>query len=339
VEVIHNNIHVIKLHVSVASDDITALPRQKKLINNFFNQFKIKEYLLWYYTPMALPITAHLEPQATVYDCMDELSAFKFAPPAIKQMEKELLNKADIVFTGGCSLYEAKKHQHDNIYAFPSSIDKKHFAIARSIKHEPDDQASIGGPRFGFYGVLDERFDVDLIREVATKRPDWQFILIGPVVKIDPAMLPRASNIHYLGGKNYSELPHYLGGWDIAMVSFALNESTTYISPTKTPEYLAGGKPVISTPIRDVVKPYGVEGLVHIAHSADEFIQHAEKELATRDKTKWLQKVDKFLGDNSWDFTVNRMRRLIYEALASKQRATYAEPHFIVVDKTLPAAS
>ncbi len=151
---------------------------------------------------MALPATADLKPVITVYDCMDELSAFKFAPPSLKQLEKELLNKADIVFTGGYSLYNAKKHQHDNIHAFPSSIDKKHFITARNIKREPADQACIPHPRIGFYGVLDERFDIELIRGVAEKRPDWQIVLIGPIAKIDPNTLPSSKNIHYLGGKN-----------------------------------------------------------------------------------------------------------------------------------------
>ena len=151
--------------------------------------------------------------------------------------------------------------------------------------------------------MIDERFDIDLIKEVAQQRQNWHFVLIGPVVKIDPATLPRFANIHYPGGKSYNELPSYLAGWDIALVPFLLNESTRFISPTKTPEYLAGGKPVISTQIQDVVHPYGMEGLVHIIKNADEFIQEAEKELATTDKTKWLAKSDLFLKDNSWDTT------------------------------------
>lgn len=339
IEVIHNNIHVIKLHVSVGEGDATAVSKQRELINSFFRRYRIRDYILWYYTPMALKITDHLNPSLTVYDCMDELSAFKFAPPALKQMEQELLKKAEVVFTGGCSLYQAKKHQHRNIYAFPSSIDKRHFAAARNIQRDPADQAHIGGPRFGFYGVIDERFDIDLIDKVSERRPEWHFILIGPVVKIDPATLPRKANIHYLGSKNYSELPHYLGAWDIAMICFALNESTAFISPTKTPEYLAGGKPVISTPIRDVIDPYGIRSLVHIAANADEFISRAEDELAVKDKSAWLLRVDEFLADNSWDFTVKSMRRIIYESIAVKERKKYTEPHFITVDKSLPAAS
>lgn len=345
-EVLHNNIHIIKLHLSGEPNQADVIDRQKKLLANVFFKHKISDYISWYYTPMALPFTAHLSPVITVFDCMDELSAFKFAPASLKKLEKDLLTKSDVVFTGGHSLYEAKKHQHSNIHAFPSSIDKKHFVAARTIKNDPADQANIPHPRFGFYGVLDERFDIELVREAATKRPDWQFVLIGPIVKIDPATLPKNSNIHYLGGKKYAELPTYLSGWDISMISFALNDSTKYISPTKTPEYLAGGKPVISTPIKDVVDGYGVNGLVHIVKNSDEFIAVAEKELAVKDKRKWLQQVDKCLANCSWDITVNQMRELMYKAIAKKQiiadqkkKEIFAPAHYMLVKPQLPAAS
>jgi glycosyltransferase involved in cell wall biosynthesis len=344
-QAVHNNIHIIKLHLSGDPHSPDASSRQKSLVASIFSKNKIHEYILWFYTPMALGMADGLDPVITVYDCMDELSAFKFAPPVLKQMEKELLNRADVVFTGGYSLYEAKKHQHKNIHPFPSSIDKKHFITARHIKHDQPDQANIPHPRFGFYGVLDERFDIELIREVADKKPEWQFVLIGPVVKIDPETLPQNSNIHYLGSKKYSELPDYLAGWDVSMVSFALNESTKFISPTKTPEYLAAGKPVISTPIKDVVESYGNKGLVHIVNNADEFIKVGELELATTDRKKWLQKVDKCLSNSSWDMTVNKMRELMYSAIAEKQiiaeqkkKEKYVS-HYLIVKPSLPAAS
>src|SRR5687768_7264477 len=193
-EATHSSIHIIKPHLSGNADQSDVTARMQEMIKKIFNKNKINEYILWYYTPMALPVTTQLKPVATVYDCMDELSAFRFAPASLKKLEKDLLSKADVVFTGGHSLFEAKKNQHDNIYPFPSSIDKKHFATARHIKNDPADQASIPHPRFGFYGVLDERFDIELIREVADKRPDWHFVLIGPVVKIDPATLPQNAN-------------------------------------------------------------------------------------------------------------------------------------------------
>ena len=281
------------------------------ILNNLFEEHSIRSYIFWYYTPMALAYTTHFNPLATVYDCMDELSAFKFAPPELKLLEQELFKKADIVFTGGNNLYEAKKKEHDNIYAFPSSIDKAHFKAARNNQKEFADQSSIPHPRLGFYGVIDERFDIELIMQAADAKPDWHFVLIGPVVKIDPDTLPQNKNIHYLGGKNYDELPSYLSGWDIALIPFAINESTRYISPTKTPEYLAGGKPVISTAITDVINPYHDLGLVHIVQNAQELVQMATAELSSNDKTEWLSKVDEYLCAISWDATWERMNKLM----------------------------
>ena len=223
---------------------------------------------------MALGFSSHLDPELTVYDCMDELSAFLGAPAQLAERELALFDKADVVFTGGLSLYESKQRQHPNVHAFPSSIDVAHFARANDAPidaSEPGDQAGIPHPRAGFYGVVDERFDVGLLAEVARLRPEVHFIILGPVVKIDPATLPHAANIHYLEGKSYDELPSYLAGWDVALLPFALNEATRFISPTKTPEYLAAGKPVVSTPIHDVVRGYGNAGLVEIADTSDAF--------------------------------------------------------------------
>lgn len=292
--------------------------RQQKLVNSIFPQLQINRYFAWYYTPMALPFTEHLTPEFIVYDCMDELSAFKFAPPELTSRERQLLQMSDVVFTGGHSIYEHKKGTHPNIHPFPSSIDKAHFGTARTITVEPADQASIPHPRFGFIGVIDERMDIELVGKVAAARPDWHFVMIGPVVKIDPATLPKYANIHYLGGKDYKELPSYIAGWDVAMIPFAMNESTKFISPTKTPEYLAAGKPVISTPIRDVIRPYGDNKLVHIASTPEEFITCAEKELKKRGRKTWINKVDNFLAGNSWDRTWSQMVRHI-EAILNKQ--------------------
>lgn len=319
------NVWILVPHLKDTLDVIEVMTIQKKLLDSMLESIQINRYLLWYYSPMALSWSDHLTPILIVYDCMDELSAFKFAPPHLVQREQKLMRKADIVFTGGQSLYLAKKHLHGNIHPFPSSIDKIHFSIARSEVTEPVDQADIPHPRIGYYGVLDERLDIDLLHRLVTLRPDWQFILIGPVVKIDPADLPGQNNIHYLGSKNYAELPYYLAGWDIAMMPFALNESTRYISPTKTPEYLAGGKPVISTPIKDVVTPYGEEGLVQIAESPAIFIAAAEALLTKVGYNEWLEKVDRFLSGISWDKTWQRMVELINTAIENKRNAEKAK--------------
>ncbi|MCY7323484.1 MAG: glycosyltransferase, partial [Phormidesmis sp. CAN_BIN36] len=299
-----------------------AIALQKQLLDDLFIACSIRDYVFWYYTPMALAFTDHLQPLAIVYDCMDELSAFQGAPPALRQREIELFQKADLVFTGGQSLYEVKRHQHPNVYAFPSSIDAPHFAQARQPIAEPLDQVNIPHPRLGFYGVIDERMDIDLLVGVAEARPDWHLVLIGPVVKIDPATLPQRSNIHYLGSKSYSELPDYLAGWDVALLPFARNESTRFISPTKTPEYLAAGKPVVSTSIRDVVRPYGELGLVQIADAPLEFVAAVETALQPQQDSEWLDRVDAFLAQNSWDQTWASMSHLIESVVSTVKTLT-----------------
>jgi UDP-galactopyranose mutase len=268
---------------------------------------------------MMLPFSRHLDASAVIYDCMDELSKFRFAPERLLDLEQELIERADVVFTGGASLYEAKKGRHDNVHCFPSSVDLKHFAKARRELPQPADQAELKHPRLGYYGVIDERFDIDLLRQVADLRPDWSFVIVGPVVKIGEDELPRAANIHYLGGKTYEQLLAYLSGWDVALMPFAMNESTQFISPTKTPEYLAGGKPVVSTPVRDVVRSYGhLEG-VQIAHDAEGFVRCCDKALEqSREGGDWLAEADLILSATSWETTQARMSGLIAEVLGER---------------------
>ncbi|MET0312795.1 MAG: glycosyltransferase [Hansschlegelia sp.] len=280
---------------------------QRQLIDRELASLPQARRIFWYYTPMALLFTRHLQGDVVVFDSMDELSAFRGAPPELLALEEELMGRADVVFTGGHSLFEAKKHRHHDIHAFPSSIETQHFARARSSERkEPDDQASIKGPRLGFFGVVDERMDIELLGEVAKLRPDWSFVMIGPVVKIDPADLPKAENIHWLGGRDYKQLPDYIGGWDVGFMPFALNESTRFISPTKTPEFLAAGVPVVSTPIVDVIRSYGDENYVAIAHDASSVVQAAE-ELMAADREPWLKRVDQKLAESSWDQTFERI--------------------------------
>jgi len=253
---------------------------QRLMLNRLMQVQRLQDAVLWFYTPAALGFAGDLCPRHTViYDCMDELSAFLGADPALPQRERKLLNRADIVFTGGFSLYEAKRHQHHNVHPFPSGVDLAHFRPARQRLPDPSDQRDIPRPRLGFYGVIDERLDISLVAEIAAARPDWQVVLVGPVVKIDPASLPQAANIHYLGGKQYRDLPAYLANWDVALMPFARNDATRFISPTKTPEYLAGGKPVVSTLIPDVVRHYGQAKGVRIAASAADFVSGIDEML------------------------------------------------------------
>ncbi|GAB2545471.1 glycosyltransferase family 1 protein [Spirosoma aerophilum] len=307
---VSENIRVVVPHLPHGTDHETAIRLQRQLVSQLLDQENIRNFISWYYTPMAMQFTDHLKPQLTIYDCMDELSAFKGASPQLLDQEKRLLSRADMVFTGGYSLYEAKLSRHEHVFAFPSCIDYQHFVRARHKMPDPADQQHLVGPRIGYSGVIDERIDLDLLGELAGRLPNWQFVLLGPVVKIDPASLPQGPNLHYLGMKDYQELPAYFSNWDAALMPFAINEATRYISPTKTPEYLAAGLPVVSTPIRDVKRTYGGWDQVLVADSAsvienalDQMIRYA----ATSDRTA----LDAFLQEQSWDNTWQQMHKLL----------------------------
>ena len=267
--------------------------------------------IVWFYTPMALPLLAQLHPALVVYDCMDELSAFKNAPKQLLQREAGLLNIADLVFTGGPSLYEAKRTRHANAHCFSSSVDAKHFAQALDRANDHPLQRDIGRPRLGFFGVIDERIDLGLIARLADAHSDWQIVMVGPVVKIDPATLPQRQNIHYLGQQDYQALPQFLAGWDVCLLPFALNDSTRYISPTKVLEYMVAEHPIVSTAITDVKVPYGA--IVAIGHDATEFVSLCEAALAQTPEqgAAMIARMRNTIASTSWDNTVERMRTLI----------------------------
>jgi len=310
-----------------------------RLLDDLIAEQKIERPVSWYYTPMMLAFSRHVAESsaAVVYDCMDELSNFKFAPPSLRDLERDLMGLADVVFTGGYSLYEAKRGWHANIHPFPSSVDRAHFAKAQSLtpKDDPADQAALPHPRLGFYGVIDERMDLELLAALADAHPEWSLVMVGPVVKVDPKDLPQRANIHYLGSKTYDQLPIYLAGWDVALMPFAINESTRFISPTKTPEYLAGGKPVVSTAIVDVKRHYGELEAVCVADTTKGFIAGCEAALrlsngapdrsaAAQVVGDWRADVEKALAELSWDKTYARMAALIDEAAVLKSQTATA---------------
>lgn len=312
--------HGIRIAVPVlphGMEPAAAVAAQRRLLDGFLAEEGRRPEILWYYTPMAMAFSGHLEAGLVIYDNMDELSAFRGASPAMLSNEAALFARADAVFTGGMSLYEAKRGRHPNVSAFPSSIDAHHFAAARVPQGDgPADQAGIPHPRIGFFGVADERMDVDLVAGLVRARPDWHFVMIGPVVKIEPASLPRRPNLHWLGPRSYAELPAYLAGWDAGFMPFALNESTRYISPTKTPEFLAAGLPLVSTPIADVISPYGTAGLVEIATGVDAMARAIATVLA-RPRGPWLEAVDRHLSGCSWDITWAAMREVMSRTRAA----------------------
>ncbi len=291
---------------------------QGELLEALLREHAVEQFVAWYWTPMALGYSADLEPLAIAFDCMDELSLFKGASPLLLEREAELISRADVMFTGGMSLYEHKRALHPNVHGVPSSVDVEHFSAARLPQPDPPDQAALPHPRLGFFGVIDERFDVELLREAARARPGWHWVMLGPVAKIDPADLPRAANIHWLGGKQYRELPRYLAGWDVGVMPFARNDATRFISPTKTPEFLAAGLPVVSTSIRDVVTPYEELGLVCIADTPDRFVSCVERLLA-HDRAAHHARADRFLASTSWDRTWARVKTLLDGATPSRR--------------------
>ncbi|MBE7366477.1 glycosyltransferase [Ramlibacter pallidus] len=288
----------------------------QRLVGQAMQKQGLRDYWIWFYTPMALPMAEKLQPEGIVYDCMDELSLFRGAPRELIDQETALFKAADVVFTGGRSLYNAKKTRHRNVHCFPSSVDALHF---RPGTGDHPLQEDLPAPRLGYCGVIDERIDLELIAGVADARPDWQLVMVGPVVKIDPATCPQRPNVRWLGQQGYQDLPSFINGWDICLLPFALNESTRFISPTKTLEYMACGKPSVSTAIRDVVEPYGhvvpiradAAGFVE---ASDAILRRTPEERAVHDRA-----VGEIIARTSWDATAAAMGELIARAEAARE--------------------
>jgi Glycosyl transferases group 1 len=278
--------------------------------------------LVWLYTPMALPLALSLDPHAAAYDCMDELSLFAGAPPELLGLEEQLLEYADVMFTGGPSLYRAKQSRHPNVHCFSSSVDADHFRLRDDVGNEvseAEDQVELPHPRLGFYGVIDERLDLEIVRRLAEAHSEWQIVLVGPVAKIEPARLPRLPNIHYFGQRSYEELPRYLAGWDVCLLPFARNDATKFISPTKTLEYMAAELPIVSTPITDVAEPYG--HIVYLGATPEEFIAACETAMRSspEERARRAAEMRQVLAGTSWEVTVSAMERLLTKAMAGRR--------------------
>ncbi|GAC1338232.1 MAG: UDP-galactopyranose mutase [Acetobacteraceae bacterium] len=320
---------VVQPHLPWGIDPAAAVAMQRSLLDDMLREQRIVRPVLWYYTPQALAFSGHLTGNPTVYDCMDELSAFKDADPSLPERECELMRRAALVFTGGYSLYETKRGRHPSVHAFPSGVDVAHFLPARGARPEPGDQAAIPRPRAGFFGVLDERLDRSLLAELADLRPETHFVMVGPVAKIAEHDLPRRPNIHYLGPKAYAELPDYVAHWDAALMPFALNEATRFISPTKTPEYLAAGRPVVSSPITDVVRQWGKSEFVQIADTPSAFAAALDR--ALRLPPSWREEADALLRTMSWDGIWGRMQGLLIGSVSAAtrtRRSPVARAHY-----------
>lgn len=301
--VVNENLHVLQPNVRTIEEIESVLP-----------QYISKEVsTAWFYSASFVPLLNYFTLEKVVYDCMDELSLFKGAPSKLIEQEKYLMSNADIVFTGGKSLYESKSQHHSNVHCFPSSVDQKHFEKALNGIAIPEDLTEIKGPVVGYFGVIDERIDLDMINRVALLKPDVSFVMLGPLAKISDNDLPRQQNIHYLGMKDYAQLPAYLKGFSIAMMPFALNDATKYISPTKTLEYMAAAKPIISTAIKDVVRDY--KNCVKIVATAEEFAAAIDTILSEMPDVFMKYEYAEILKNTSWDATANKMKSLLKTAV------------------------
>jgi glycosyltransferase involved in cell wall biosynthesis len=314
---------LLRPHVSGMAPgfDDAHLPILRTMLAQALQDHLLREYLLWFYTPMALALAADLQPRGTVYDCMDELAAFHGAPPQMLEREAGLFRAADLVLTGGHSLYESKRRRHADVHCFPSSVDAAHF---RQQAADHPSQAGLPRPRLGYYGVIDERIDLGLVAALADAHADWQIVMVGPLAKIDAASLPCRPNLHWLGQRAYADLPAHLAGWDVCLLPFALNASTRFISPTKTLEYLAAGRPCVSTRIQDVADGYAQE--VAIADSPAQFVAACERILGwtARERTAFAAAAQAKVASTSWDSTVAGIEDLLarFEPQATDRTAT-----------------
>jgi len=270
----------------------------------------------WFYTPMPAPaMLGAFNERAVVYDCMDELSKFRFAPTELVDRERHLVANADVVFTGGYKLWQAKSRHHGNVHFFGCGVDVDHFARARSeeLAVAPE-LAKFGRKVMGYFGVIDERIDYDLLAKLAHENSDAELVMVGPVVKVDPNELPQGPNIHWLGQRQYAELPSYVKGFDVCLMPFALNEATEYINPTKTLEYMAAGKPIVSTAVSDVV--HNFTPVVTVAETDDDFVTATAAAIQNPDAAMIARGVEQARA-NTWESIVARMERIVREALRS----------------------
>ena len=306
------NLTVVTPSVPAGTDHAAAEAWLAGELSRLVRGWRREELAVWHYDVMAEPLSRGLDPAVVVYDCMDELSLFRGAPPDLIERERVLLRRADLVFTGGHSLWEAKRDLHPGVHAFPSSVDVQHFSRARREQEEPLALRDIPHPRLMYAGVIDERIDLSLLASVAASGVG-EVVLIGPTAKIDPDDVPSGPGMHRLGIQPYEALPALFAHASVGLMPFALNEATRFISPTKTPEYLAAGLPVVSTPIRDVVRDYaGLSGTVRIADGTRAFIEACEDLLRRRPS---MDGADRLLATMSWDATWEAMERLVKQAV------------------------
>lgn len=315
----HHGLMVATPHVPAQEEHLPRVSRSnqqiiRELVAPFIRKHDLQGGIRWHYAPMAIYMSDLGGCSTTVYDCMDELSAFKGAPPELVDCERALMNEAHVMFTGGLSMWLNKKQHHPNCHRFDSGVDVNHFQQAtRAETPIPEDARDLPRPVIGYYGVIDERMDYDAIRALSAAFPEGTILLVGPVTKVDPAELPQAPNIRYTGQRSYAELPGYLKVFDVALVPFADNPATRFLSPTKTLEYFAGLKPVVSSPVKDVVENYA--DIVRLARSPEEYVS-AVRAALTEDNSDRARRGLEKAQEKTWDAIVGSMNELLAEAEA-----------------------
>ena len=276
----------------------------------------------WFYTPMPAPtMLGAFNEIGVVYDCMDELAQFRNAPADLVRRERLLMSNSDVVFTGGYRLFTAKSAYHQNVHFFGCGVDVPHFSKARSNDTTIPADAQFNSPVAGYFGVIDERLDYDLIRALAERHPEMSIVMVGPTAKVNPDELPHAPNIHWLGQRSYDELPRYVKGFDVCLMPFAINEATEYINPTKTLEYMAAGKPIVSTPVADVVRNF--TPIVTVANNHDEFVDAVVRNAMNANATLIADGIE-MASSSSWETIVTKMRSIISEAVDESPMLTSA---------------
>lgn len=321
------NVTVVRLiqpadaHHWIGHGDPLTQATYARLLQQHLAHDRTRDRVLWLYTPMAVDFVDAIPHQLMVFDVMDQLAKFKGAPAELVEKDEQALHRADIVLTGGVSLYRDKRRYNPHTYLFPSGVEVEHFSRAANSANFPcpPEFQDLTGPILGYFGVIDERMDLALIEQVAHMHPDWHIVLIGPVVKIDPQDLPQAPNLHYLGMRNYNQLPAYLAHFDVGLIPFALNEATQYLSPTKTLEYMAAHKPIVSTPIHDVVELYGE--VVRVGTTPDLFVHQIESALSGESDVRHAQRTA-LLKLNTWDHITDSIIGLLRQEFSAKTRRT-----------------
>lgn len=295
------------------------------LLSRYLDERQALGGVAWLDTPMALHIMKTAQPRTVVYDCMDDLSTFQDASQELLLREAALMKQADLVFTSGPSLYEAKRHLHPQLLCLPSAVDGEHFSPSRLRPGSPHAQRAralqgrLPHPRLGFCGVIDERLDLDLLAHLARARPQWQIVMVGPVLRIDPGTLPKAPNLHWLGLQAYSTLPYLMAGWHVCLMPFVINASTRFINPTKTLEYLASETPVVSTPVHDVVQLHG--DVVSVASTPQAFVEacQALMDEAPAGHLRRAHAALQTVRTRSWEIAVNVVHRWLLRVSAPRQ--------------------